>query len=388
MVYKGILTYGLLYGLTHLLNVTPIIVSANPFCCEVKKVGDVTYTLMSQEDTSGYGCKDNCVYSANNDPQSKFCFKSGDKEVQCLQQRVPLPRIGLYGGGGFYNESALKKHDLINKISQSSINTLTAVWVNLAGNGSITFAQGWPRWMNETILIQNGEYVGREDFPKELKDMSVDRIMFSMLNDVKPIEHHLATNKINLKKTFTALKEAFPFVAGFNLDFENDQSAAAQNTIVEFSSMMYEIGYNQITFNVYYGASWWVGTLKTIQEKHPGFITGFDLQTYDGGDGQDPCTWIREIKNQMGKDFDAENFVFPGFAVKTLELGGAMCPDEIQSNMSKWKKECKLNGGWLWRVEEIIDPDPGVGDLGFCNMSSRPTIEDYAKALLDGLNSE
>ena len=189
-----------------------------------------------------------------------------------------------------------------------------------------------------------------------------------------------------MKKQFSALKKAFPFVVGFNLDFEGGETSENQNMIVQFSAAMHEIGYSQITFNVFRSKSWWIQILKTIEEKLPGFITGFDLQTYDGGAGQDPCSWITELENQMGPYFDAANFVFPGFAVEGLDLGGALCPDEIQSKVSKWKKDCGINGGWIWRVEEIVLPDdPGAA---LCNMPSLPTIADYAKSMYDGLNGK
>lgn len=311
-------------------------------------------------------------------------------EVECLKPRVPLPRIGLYGGGAFYNESGLEKYDIIKKVELSRFNDVTVVWIGLSEDGSIQLAQGWPQWMNLTVLIdENGKYVGRQDFPEELNAMKAERTMFCILND-GGFKSRLDTEDgvKFVKKQFSALKKAFPFVAGFNWDYEGDQSSEAQNMIVKFSTAMHEIGYSQITFNVYYDPSWWIQILKTMEEKLPGFITGFDLQTYDGGAGQDPCSWISELKNSdLGSDFDAANFVFPGIAVKGLDkaYAGPLCPDEIQSRVSKWKKDCKLNGTWIWRVEEIVLPDDPAA---LCNMPSHPTIADYANAIHDGLTGQ
>eukprot|EP00091_Calanus_sinicus_P025606 TRINITY_DN9856_c0_g1_i1.p1 TRINITY_DN9856_c0_g1~~TRINITY_DN9856_c0_g1_i1.p1 ORF type:complete len:169 (-),score=48.02 TRINITY_DN9856_c0_g1_i1:2-463(-) len=53
-------------------------------CCSQKKVGEVSYTLKHKEDTSGYGCKDDCIYQIDGQPNSNVCFKKGDLPVECL----------------------------------------------------------------------------------------------------------------------------------------------------------------------------------------------------------------------------------------------------------------------------------------------------------------
>jgi len=56
-------------------------------CCSEKKVGDILYTLAEsdmEKDTTKFGCKDGCVYKADEDPVDRFCFKDGDLPVTCL----------------------------------------------------------------------------------------------------------------------------------------------------------------------------------------------------------------------------------------------------------------------------------------------------------------
>ena len=61
-------------------------------CCSEKKVGDILYTLAEsdmEKDTSKFGCKDGCVYKADEDPVDRFCFKDGNLPVTCLDGEVP-----------------------------------------------------------------------------------------------------------------------------------------------------------------------------------------------------------------------------------------------------------------------------------------------------------
>ena len=63
--------------------------SSDGKCCEEKRVGDILYNLVESdkdEETSKFGCKDGCVYTADEDPVDKFCFAPGDLKVTCLEK--------------------------------------------------------------------------------------------------------------------------------------------------------------------------------------------------------------------------------------------------------------------------------------------------------------
>ena len=60
-------------------------------CCAEKKVGNILYTLVEsdkEDTTQNFGCKDGCVYTADEDPIDKFCFKAGDLPVTCLDSEL------------------------------------------------------------------------------------------------------------------------------------------------------------------------------------------------------------------------------------------------------------------------------------------------------------
>ena len=133
--------------------------------------------------------------------------------------------IGLFGEGSIYNETSLKQFNIIQQISASKVSSLTIVWVDILENGTIIIGEGWPRWMNNTKLIENNKYVGRENWPKELESIKVKRIMFSVLG-YKGIQTLISTTKgkITLKRSFAALQKAFPVISGFDLDYEGSQT--------------------------------------------------------------------------------------------------------------------------------------------------------------------
>ena len=53
-------------------------------CCSSKKVGDVNYKLVSESDTSAYGCEESCIYETVDKPGETCCFKAGDLPITCL----------------------------------------------------------------------------------------------------------------------------------------------------------------------------------------------------------------------------------------------------------------------------------------------------------------
>jgi len=54
-------------------------------CCPQKMVGGVAYQLVEEdEDTSMYGCKENCIYTKDNEDE-RICFKEGSGSVQCFE---------------------------------------------------------------------------------------------------------------------------------------------------------------------------------------------------------------------------------------------------------------------------------------------------------------
>merc|ERR1719312_216007 len=53
-------------------------------CCGSKTVGSHSYTLVDGETAAeAWGCKSLCVYKMDGEPDSRYCFKSGNLPVSC-----------------------------------------------------------------------------------------------------------------------------------------------------------------------------------------------------------------------------------------------------------------------------------------------------------------
>jgi len=59
-------------------------------CCYSMMEGNFRYTLLGTEDTSFYGCLNNCVYERFDKPGSKFCFAPGNENPRCLAPTPPI----------------------------------------------------------------------------------------------------------------------------------------------------------------------------------------------------------------------------------------------------------------------------------------------------------
>ena len=55
-------------------------------CCVQKKVGDILYNFEEIGDGKEHGCFDNCIYSRQGDPDTRFCFKKGYLTATCQEK--------------------------------------------------------------------------------------------------------------------------------------------------------------------------------------------------------------------------------------------------------------------------------------------------------------
>jgi hypothetical protein len=57
-------------------------------CCESKDVGGVRYSLVGKMDTKVYNCLNDCIYVKDEEPSAKFCFATGNLEVECTEKEL------------------------------------------------------------------------------------------------------------------------------------------------------------------------------------------------------------------------------------------------------------------------------------------------------------
>merc|ERR1712060_832773 len=99
----GSLVKDMIAALVLVLALALTVGGAPPPCCTSKVVGGVEYILRTEEDTSGYGCVNNCIFEKKEEPGPLFCFAAGDLEVICDGEfgEGSGPEGGQGSGSGF-----------------------------------------------------------------------------------------------------------------------------------------------------------------------------------------------------------------------------------------------------------------------------------------------
>jgi hypothetical protein len=248
--------------------------------------------------------------------------------------------VGILGGGPVYKHVPLN----IKELKGSGFNELI-VWsveVNSAGDLNLN---------GEFPLTKAGVFVGNATYPKFPADLAkirkgtVTRVTFSVgssnygdWEDIKALVDSQGTGKKSiLYKDFAALKAALPIDA---IDFDDENGYDSESTI-KFAVMLGKLGY-KVTINPYTNNSYWTSLVSSINTQLPGTVDGVHLQTFAGGEGNNPCS---------GWDFGSVP-VFPGISDQTA-APPYLTPAATETAMAAWHKQCGITGGWVWIFDQI-----------------------------------
>lgn len=240
--------------------------------------------------------------------------------------------------------------------------------------------------LNE-VIVSNGNYVGDPSWPAALASLkegttSVNRLLFSVLGygggtfpTIQWLIQQQGTGPDSiLYRNFAALKQAIPTIDGIDFD---DETLFDQDTTVRFALMLGQLGYS-ITFCPFGNTGFWVGCLAEIEAQAPGLVTGFNLQCYSGGTGQDPQVWAEQISQRLG---------WPGQRGAAYVIPGLWCghgdgcdqgswPNNVFDHFKGWAP-LGIQGGFIWLYDDIQK----------CQGSSGSGSKAYAGAIAAGLGS-
>ena len=247
---------------------------------------------------------------------------------------------GILGGGPVYKHVARN----ITELKKSGFNELIVWSVEVNSKGDLNLNGEFP-------LTSSGSYIGNKtypDFPSDLatiKKGTVKRITLSVgssnygdWEDIKSLVDAQGTGpKSILYKDFAAIKAALPVDA---IDFD-DENSYDQESTTKFAVMLGGLGYH-VTMNPYTNNSYWISVVSAINTDLPGTVDGIHLQTFAGGEGNNPCS---------GWDFGSVP-VFPGISDQS-SAPPYLTPKETQAQMKSWNKQCGINGGWVWIFDQI-----------------------------------
>jgi hypothetical protein len=265
--------------------------------------------------------------------------------------------VGILGGGPVYKHIPIN----ISELKKSGFNELIVWSVEVGSTGDLNLNGEFP-------LTSAGAYIGNQtypDFPKDLakiKQLHVTRVTLSIgssnfgdWEDIKSLVDSQGTGKDSiLYKDFAALMAALPVDA---IDFDDENSYDAPST-TKFAVMLGKLGY-KVTMNPYTNSSYWTSVVSQINTKRPGTVDGIHLQTFAGGDGNNPCS---------GWNFGGVP-VYPGISDQT-SAPPFLTPAQTQAAMRNWHAQCGVTGGWVWIFDQIAGTDQ---------------VKKYAQAIISGV---
>ncbi|HEX8083477.1 MAG TPA: hypothetical protein VF529_04250 [Solirubrobacteraceae bacterium] len=280
------------------------------------------------------------------------------------------PATYLVGNGG----------EAIDAVRASGFSTVVIWTIHVWPDGSFHFT--------DPPIVQDGEWVGDTTWPglySRIKQApsSVDRLLFCVGsadagdfgNIGELIKLHGTGSDTELYRNFAALRQAIPEIDGIDFD---DEEGVDPATIVPLAQMLHEIGY-EVTFCPYAEQDTWIECLKTLNDTTPGAVTGFNLQCYAGGGGNDPRQWAEAVSAAI-PGFDSTAFVSPGeWSSPSGTCDDVLCPSQVESSFADWKSP-EITSGWIWRFDYVEQ----CAGSGACPEGAAPA--DYVKAITTGLS--
>lgn len=250
--------------------------------------------------------------------------------------------VGILGGGPVYKEP---NRTNVRELRKAGFNELMVWSVEVGSTGDLNLNGEFP-------LTSKGKYIGDQTWPKFARDLrniktgAVTRITFSIgssnygdFENLKALVDSQGTGKKSiLYKDFAALAQALP-VDAIDLDDENGYD---NESTVKFALMLGKLGYH-VTINPYTNASYWQTVVSDINSQAPGLVDGVHLQTFAGGEGNNPCstTW---------------NFgdvpVYPGLSDQS-SAPPYSSPEQAKTRLQYWHSQCGITGAWLWIFDQI-----------------------------------
>jgi hypothetical protein len=285
---------------------------------------------------------------------------------------------GIYASGSLYPPGGKQ---VVEELRRSGMTTVIVWCIHVHANGDLAF--------NDTVIVSEGKYVGDREWPNLIlalkqQPSTVNRLLFSVGSAEVPdfpnikrlIEEQGTGPQSILARNFGLLKKLIPAIDGIDFD---DEELFEVDTTVKFAKMLNQLRFT-VTFCPFGDTDFWVECLEQLNGATPGLVSGFNLQCYAGGSGNEPGPWIEAIEAAMGPKFDAKQFMRPGLWCRNGEsCEDGECPKSIFEKFRSWKRS-GINGGWIWMLNDIEH----CRKSGACQEPMDTPA--YAKAIVSGLS--
>jgi len=217
-------------------------------------------------------------------------------------------------------------------------------------------------------IIHDGKYVGNKEWLKRVASLkkgntSVTRIeillegrwynqppnTFDFIQDWTDASKTYPGIVTGTGKNSTLYKIAKVMKAAIGADALciDDESVYNSTSIIQFGEMAGRLKMH-MTLCPYKNAPYWKAILDSSKA---GLIDAIYLQCYDGGTGNTPAPWVKDLATQLP--------VYPIFlcrgAFSTCSTShNSKTPDEIKTDMLQFKKDYPgMTGGAIWQMADI-----------------------------------
>ncbi|UOD29599.1 hypothetical protein INH39_30130 [Massilia violaceinigra] len=274
--------------------------------------------------------------------------------------------LAVYAEGCMYPEP--DPSTLVNELKSSRFTTVILGLFHVSAAGDLYFN-------NEKICSQ-GAYVGAASWkgtvaalaePKDGKQLTVCASVggggvsdFSNLRDIYA-KNNASFAGTELESNFKQLRASFPAVSIIDMDCEDTYD---QPSLVAFCRLLAGMGFG-LTFCPYTNQAFWVQALAQLNDTHPGTVRWWNLQCYDGGQGNQPSDWADIIREHL-PTFSTDGFILPGDWTNDS-------PDQVQALMHGFAGKPSVGGGFMWTLGSMHGGDRSVAG--------------YALAMANGLQA-
>lgn len=159
-----------------------------------------------------------------------------------------------------------------------------------------------------------------------------------------------------LQQNFQLLRNTFPAISLIDMDVEDNYDAPS---FVALCQMLGAMGFG-ITFCPYTNTSFWTGALATLNVSNPGLVQYWNLQCYDGGQGNSPVQWAQAIEKAI-PGFNTNAYIVAGDWSRNLvqpkkspAYWQGDCPPAVTALLNSFNAPACLGGGFIWTIDQIL----------------------------------
>ena len=286
---------------------------------------------------------------------------------------------------GIYTYGNLKKPEIqIEAIGKAGFNVMVISTFHVHKDGTLYNTP--PLNLKEYLVNFKSKYNGKVycsigNAAGSKNDMTN---LESLLSGYSPISKEIQpanTGFGTLVRSLRKLMKDLP-IDGIDFDFEpqgqNSYNSKQKTMVSQFTSLLHSLGFG-VTYCPYEEPQFWIEAQvdscdPAITGKGISKVNWWNLQCYDGGGGNTPNSWLREINEpgvvaRMGVK-DASRFVIPGYSKNQSTPGDVKESVETAAQGSPPSK----GGAWIWDLNNFEIND---------HLESKLTK--YAKAIKNGL---